>query len=67
MNPNAEDSMTDKTPPYKPNVDRAVANAARLHDIVSRARLATPITADTGRDILLGRGHGSMNLRSTDD
>lgn len=35
-----------------PKFDRAVANAARMADAASRARLATPVTNDAGKDRL---------------
>lgn len=44
--------MTDRIPPQNTDRSKSVDHAMRQADIVSRARLATPITATSGRDIL---------------
>lgn len=58
-----------RVPPLKVDRSKAVEDAAKQADIVTRARAATPITA--GRDILASTdrdGYRHMiDMRSSDD
>lgn len=47
---------------------KRIEEAAKTADVVARARAAAPLArAPAGRDILLGLGAGTLNLRSSDD